>query len=61
MKYVPLKDNEPKKFGIKCGTCPNTDGACYTSIPPQIKCALTNKFHYYNDDCDVELHTYSNR
>lgn len=37
-----------------CQFCEHTDGCEYTSIPPQIKCTITNKFHYYNDECDVE-------
>lgn len=35
-----------------CGTCIHTDGMCYTSNPPQIKCVHTNKFHFYGDECD---------
>lgn len=37
-----------------CGTCIHTDGMCYTSNPPQIKCVHTNKFHFYGDECDCE-------
>ena len=36
---------------MKCGSCNLTDGKCYTSNPPQVKCIVTNKFHYYNDEC----------
>ena len=37
-----------------CGTCVHTDGMCYTSNPPQIKCIHTKKFHVYGDKCDCE-------
>lgn len=59
MGYVFSEETTTTKVGLKCGSCPHTDGNCYTSSPPQVKCTLTDKFHYYNDDCDVELYTYS--
>jgi hypothetical protein len=34
--------------------CPFTDGMCYTSNPPKRKCALTDEFHYYDDECNCE-------
>ena len=37
-----------------CGNCPYTDGCCYTTIPPKVKCTITDKFHYYDDVCDCE-------
>lgn len=37
-----------------CGTCPYTDGAVYTSLPPKCKCTITNNFHYFGDACDCE-------
>jgi hypothetical protein len=41
-----------------CGSCPFTDGCCYTSLPPKVKCNITNEFHYYDDDCNcVEVMT----
>ena len=39
---------------MNCGSCHYTDGCCYTSLPPQVKCTITNKFHYYDDICDCE-------
>ena len=39
---------------MTCGSCEFTDGCCYTSLPPQIRCNITGKFHYYNDECDCE-------
>lgn len=37
---------------MTCGNCKYTDGLCYTSLPPQVKCDITGKFHYYDDECD---------
>lgn len=37
-----------------CGSCPYTDGLCYTTLPPKVKCTITNNFHYYDDACDCE-------
>ena len=37
-----------------CDTCPYTDGAVYTSLPPKCKCTITNNFHYFGDACDCE-------
>ena len=39
---------------MRCGSCHYTDGCCYTSMPPQVKCVITNKFHYYDETCDCE-------
>ena len=39
---------------LTCGSCKYTDGCCYTSLPPKVRCALTGKFHYYEDECDCE-------
>lgn len=38
---------------MKCGECPKTDGLCYTSNPPKIKCTVTGKFHFYDDECEI--------
>lgn len=38
---------------MKCGECKKTDGLVYTSIPPQVKCLFTCKFHFYDDKCDI--------
>ena len=40
--------------GDYCGSCEHTDGLCYTSNPPQIRCGITGEFHYYTDVCDVK-------
>ena len=44
-----------------CGSCPFTDGLCYTSSPPQVKCNITNEFHYYNDECNCIEHMQSQK
>lgn len=36
-----------------CGNCTKTDGLCYTSNPPKVKCTVTGKFHEYGDECDA--------
>lgn len=38
----------------KCGSCLKTDGMWYASNPPQVKCIITGKFHFLNDDCDCD-------
>jgi hypothetical protein len=40
---------------MKCSSCPYTDNLVYTSNPPQVKCSITGKFHYYDDECDCVL------
>ena len=37
-----------------CGSCSLTDGMCYTSNPPKVKCTITNEFHLYGDECNCE-------
>lgn len=37
---------------MNCGSCPFTDNLCYCSMPPRVKCTITNEFHYYSDECD---------
>jgi len=38
-----------------CQFCPFTDGAIYTSLPAQVKCTLTDEFHFCDDThCDVK-------
>ena len=39
---------------MTCGSCPHTDGLCYTSLPPQIRCNITGEYHYYSDECNCE-------
>lgn len=36
---------------MKCGFCSYTDGLCYTSDPPQVKCTIDGEFHKYGADC----------
>ena len=36
---------------MTCGSCPHTDGLCYTSLPPQCRCNITGEYHYYGDEC----------
>lgn len=40
---------------MKCGSCPHTDNVIYTSMPPQVKCGITGRFHYYEDECDCAV------
>jgi hypothetical protein len=35
-----------------CGSCPYTDGMCYTSLPPKVRCDITGEYHYYDDECN---------
>lgn len=44
-----------RKTKSNCGNCDKTDGLCYTSDPPQVKCTITGEFHYYDDECNVEF------
>lgn len=39
---------------MNCGSCPFNDGYCYTSLPPKVKCTITNEYHYYGDECNCE-------
>ena len=39
---------------MTCGSCNMTDGCCYTSLPPKVKCNVTGEFHYYDDECNCE-------
>lgn len=38
---------------MNCGLCDKTDGMCYTSQPPQVKCTVTGEFHLFSDKCNV--------
>lgn len=53
---VTAISSKPKR----CGGCDKTDGMCYTSNPPQVKCIITGKFHYYDDVCDRDTITATN-
>lgn len=44
----------------RCGSCDKTDGMCYTSNPPQVKCTITGRFHFYDDICDCDTITAAN-
>ena len=37
---------------MNCGSCELTDKFCYCSMPPKVKCIVTNEFHYYDDECN---------
>ena len=39
---------------MTCGSCKHTDGLCYASLPPKVKCNITGKYHYYSDECDCK-------
>ena len=39
---------------MTCGICKYTDGCCYTSLPPKVRCNITGEFHYYDDECNCE-------
>lgn len=39
---------------MNCGSCDFSDKLCYCSMPPQVKCTVTNEFHYYDDECNCE-------
>lgn len=37
-----------------CGNCDKTDGLCYASLPPKVKCTVTGEYHLYSDECTVK-------
>lgn len=37
-----------------CGGCDKTDGLCYASNPPKVKCTITGHYHFCDDVCDCE-------
>ena len=37
---------------MNCGSCELTDKLCYCSMPPKVKCMITDEFHYYDDECN---------
>lgn len=39
---------------VYCGNCDKTDGLCYTSLPPKVKCTVTGEYHLYGDKCTVK-------
>lgn len=38
-----------------CGHCSFNDGSVYTSLPPKVKCMLTDKFHFMSDPCEIDF------
>ncbi len=36
---------------MRCGSCQFTDGKCYISLPPKVKCTIMNEFRLYEDEC----------
>lgn len=44
-----------------CGECNYTDGVVYTSLPPQVKCTITNKYHLCDHVCEVYNDTFVNK
>ncbi len=50
-----LKEWSEKQVMAKlCGQCNKTDGICYTSNPPKVKCTVTGEFHLYDDQCNIK-------
>lgn len=39
---------------MRCGDCDKTDGLCYASLPPKVKCTVTGKYHLYDDECPIK-------
>lgn len=39
---------------MNCGSCLLTDGCCYASMPPKVKCTITNEYHLYGDECNCD-------
>ena len=40
---------------MNCANCEYNDGMVYTSLPPQYRCTITDKFHHGDDECDAVL------
>ncbi len=38
---------------MRCGDCDKTDGLCYASLPPKVKCTVTGEYHLYDDECTI--------
>lgn len=41
---------------MRCGDCDKTDGLCYASLPPKVKCTVTGEYHLYDDECSIKRH-----
>ena len=39
---------------MNCRSCLFTDECYYASLPPKVKCTITNQYHYYDDICNCE-------
>lgn len=46
--------SEQQAMAKLCGQCNKTDGVCYTSNPPKVKCTVTGEFHLYDDQCNIK-------
>ncbi len=46
--------SEQQAMAKLCGQCNKTDGMCYTSNPPKVKCTVTGEFHLYDDKCNIK-------
>jgi hypothetical protein len=46
---------------MTCINCDKTDGQCYTSLPPKVRCTVTGKFHLYDDPAMCNLNPSSKR
>lgn len=40
---------------MRCGICNKTDGLCYTSNPPKVRCTISGEFRNYDDACNIEF------
>lgn len=45
---------------MRCRDCDKTDGLCYASLPPKVKCTVTGEYHLYDDECSIVLSCASN-
>ena len=39
---------------MTCGSCQFTDTLLYCSMPPKVKCKITNEYRCYDDECNCE-------
>lgn len=42
---------------MSCGNCDKTDGLCYTSNPPKVRCTVTGEYRLYDDECNIKAGT----
>lgn len=38
-----------------CGSCDKTNNVIYCSMPPKVKCSITDEYHQLYDRCNVEV------